>query len=231
MRTVAVIPVKQKSDRVENKNFKEFADGLSLIEFKLKQVIDSNCFDEVYISSNSPQAKSLAEKYGINHINREDYYCSNDISWSDVIHHVISSLPEEDNTSVAWCHTTSPLFWNYSEAITKYKELMQSPESGYDGLTTVTPFTEFLVTDKSRPFNYHWGIWHDYSQHMEKLYRITGALFVAKKSEMIKNRYVMSKKPYLFLTNPIEGLDVDTVFDFKLAQLIYNEKEMLHHAW
>jgi CMP-N-acetylneuraminic acid synthetase len=34
MRIVAVIPVKQKSDRVENKNFREFADGFSLIEIK-----------------------------------------------------------------------------------------------------------------------------------------------------------------------------------------------------
>jgi len=228
MRIVAVIPVKQKSDRIENKNFREFSDGLSLIEFKLKQVVDSNCFEKIYISSNSPIAKNLSEKYGIHHIDRDDYYCSNDTSWSDVIHHVVTSLPEDDNTSVAWCHTTSPLFWRYKEAVKKYKEVLNS--SDYDGLITVTPFTEFLVTKNSRPFNYNWGVWHDYSQHMEKLYRVTGALFVAKKSEMIKNRYVISKKPYLFLTTPAEGVDVDTPFDFELAQLIYSNKKLLSYV-
>ncbi|RFM24100.1 MAG: hypothetical protein D0433_07340 [Candidatus Thermochlorobacter aerophilum] len=65
---------------------------------------------------------------------------------------------------------------------------------------------------------------------MEKLYRVTGALYVAKKSEMIKNRYVISKKPYLFLTTPAEGVDIDTPFDFELAQLIYSNKKLLSYV-
>lgn len=229
MRKVAVVPVKQKSDRVQNKNFRQFADGLSLLEFKVKQIIDAGCYDKVYISSNSDEAKAVADKYGLQHLVREDYYCNNDISWSDVIHHVASSLPEDDDVAVSWCHTTSPLFWKYGEAVKKFEELIASA-SGYDGLTAVTTFSEFLLTEKSRPFNYNWGIWHDYSQYMEKLYRVTGSLFIAFKKEMIKNRYVMSKKPYLYITSPAEGLDVDTVFDFLLAQKIYNDKELLNYA-
>lgn len=230
MRKIAVIPVKQKSDRVENKNFRLFADGCSLLEFKLKQVIESGAFDKVYISSNSPNARELAKQYNIQHIDREDFFCNNDISWSDVIHHVVSSLPEPDDVAVAWCHTTSPLFWRYKETMAKFEELIQS-NSEYDGLTTITPFSEFLLTEKSRPFNYNWGIWHDYSQYMDKLYRVTGALFIAYKHEMLKNRYVMSKKPFMFPTTPIEGLDVDTIFDFKLSQKIYEDKELLNYAW
>jgi CMP-N,N'-diacetyllegionaminic acid synthase len=229
MRKVAVIPVKLKSDRVQNKNFKEFADGYSLLEFKIAQVLNEGCFDQVYISSNSPQGKELAEKYGLKHIEREDYFCSNDVSWSDVIHHVASSLPEDDDVAVAWCHTTSPLFWRYHDVLKKYEELLAA-KSGYDGITTVTEFSEFLLTEKSRPFNYNWGIWHDYSQYMEKLYRVTGALFITTKGEMIKNRYVMSKKPFLYVTKPFEGLDVDTNFDFILAQKIYNDKELFNYA-
>lgn len=229
MRKIAVIPVKHKSDRVQNKNFKIFADEVSLMEFKIKQVIAAECFDQIYISSNSPVAIELAAKYDLVHILREDYFCSNDVSWSDVIHHVISSIPEADDVSISWCHTTSPLFSKYREAINKFEDLIATG-SVYNGLTAVTPFSEFLLTEKSRPFNYNWGIWHDYSQHMEKLYRVTGALFIAFKSEMMKNRYVMSKAPFLFPTTPAEGLDVDTVFDFLLAQKIYEDKELLNYA-
>jgi CMP-N-acetylneuraminic acid synthetase len=229
MRKVAVIPVKQKSDRVENKNFRLFAESYSLLEFKIRQVIESGCFDQVYVSSNSPMAKELAAKYNIPHIERADSFCNNDISWSDVIHHVVSSLPEPEDVAVAWCHTTSPLFARYKDAVEKFEELIAT-QTHYNGLTAVTTFSEFLLTDKSRPFNYNWGIWHDYSQYMEKLYRVTGSLFIAYKHEMIKNRYVMSKNPYLFPTSPVEGLDVDTVFDFLLAQKIYEDKELLNHV-
>jgi CMP-N-acetylneuraminic acid synthetase len=230
MRNVAVIPVKKKSDRVQNKNFKLFADGLSLIEFKLKQLLDAGCFDTIYISSNAPEAVALAKQYNVQHILREDYFCSNDVSWSDVIHHVISSLPEADDALISWCHTTSPLFSNYKVAIEKFHSLIME-QSEYNGLTAVTEFSEFLLSEKSRPFNYNWGIWHDYSQHMDKLYRVTGALFVAQKGEMIKNRYVMSKKPYLFVTSSAEGIDIDTQFDFRMAQIIYENKELLNHAF
>ena len=41
MRIVAVIPVKDKSERVESKNFTEFAKGISLFELKIKHLIDS----------------------------------------------------------------------------------------------------------------------------------------------------------------------------------------------
>lgn len=221
MRKVAVIPVKEKSDRVDNKNFKIFADNCSLLELKIKQLLAANCFDAIYISSNSDKAKSLAIEYQVQYIERSDSYCNNIISWSDVIHYVISSLPEESDTVIAWCHTTSPLFSGFTEAMQKFMDLIKG-NSEFDSLTTVTPFSEFLLNEKSRPYNYNWGIWHDYSQNLEKLYKLTGALFIALKSEMIKNRYVMSKKPYLYLTSPIEAIDIDTTYDLKLAQLIYN---------
>lgn len=230
MRSVAVVPVKEKSDRVASKNFRSFVDGMSLFELKLKQISHSGCFDTVYISSNSVEAERLSRKYGCEFIPREDSYCSNDISWSDVIFEVISSLPEPETTAVAWCHTTSPLFTRYKDALEKYQELLKEVPATFDGLTCVTEFSEFLLTSNSRPFNYTWGVWHDYSQHMEKLYRVTGALFIASKATMLKNRYVMSNRPYLFVTEPFEGLDVDTPFDFQLAQMVYKNLEELTNA-
>ncbi len=226
MKIVAVIPVKDKSERIESKNFTEFIDGISLFELKLKHLIDSNVFNEIYISTNSPKAKKICSKYGnIKIIDRDDHFCNNITSWSDVIHEVASSIPEENDVSLAWCHTTSPLFNNYKKAVEKYKEATK--DGKYNGLITVSRLTEFIVSEKARPVNYHWGVWHEYSQNLDKLYSITGALFISKKKEMIKNRYVCSTKPYLFEVNDFEAIDIDTPYDFKIAQIMYKNKEQL----
>lgn len=226
MKIVAVIPVKDKSERVESKNFTNFVDGVSLFELKLQHLVDAKVFDEIYISTNSARAKNIATKYdNIRILERDDYFCNNITSWSDVIHEVVSSIPESDDTSIAWCHTTSPLFNNYKEAVEKYKEVISSNE--HNGLTTVSKLTEFIVSEKARPVNYHWGVWHEYSQNLDKLYSITGALFITTKAEMIKNRYVCSTKPYLFEVNDFEAIDIDTMYDFKMAQLMFKNKKEL----
>lgn len=215
-RVVAVIPVKDKSERVKSKNFIEFLDGKSLFELKIEQLKNSGVFDEIYVSSNSDRAKAVCDKEDIKYTHREDRFCNNDIPWSDVIFEVVNSLPEEEETSVAWCHTTSPLFSNFEDAIQKYKSLGEE----YNGLVTVKRFTEFLVNAKGFPVNYNWGVWHKYSQYLDIYFTITGALFVAPIKEMKKNRYVISTNPYLYETSDFEAIDVDTEFDFKLAQMM-----------
>lgn len=226
MRIIAVIPVKDKSERVESKNFTEFVNGISLFELKIQHLINSKCFDKIYISTNSPRAKEIAFNYeNVSIIDRDDHFCNNITSWSDVIHEVVFSIPESEDTSIAWCHTTSPLFSNYKAAVEKYKEV--SENNMHNGLTTVSKLGEFIVNEKARPVNYNWGVWHEYSQNLDKLYAITGALFIATKGEMIKNRYVASTKPYLFEVSDFEAIDIDTMFDFKMAQLMYKNKEEL----
>ncbi len=227
MKVVAVIPLKDKSDRVENKNFRHFVEGISLAELKIQHLINSGVFDRIYVSSDSITAKNLTKKYNLTYIKRDKYYCNNTVSWSDVIFEVVNSLPEPENTSIAWCHVTSPLFDRYNECIQQYKKL---DKSKYNGLVVVAPLSDFIISERAKPINYHWGVWHEYSQDLDKLYTITGALFVSSKKEMLKNRYVIATKPYLFEVSSLESIDIDTELQFRLAQLIYKNEAWFDNA-
>lgn len=225
MKIVAVIPVKEKSERVMSKNFKTFADNLSLFELKLKQLVASKAFEAIYISTNALEAKAIAEKHeSIIILDRNDHYCNNITPWSEVIHEVVCSIPEEDDTVIAWCHVTSPLFSDYDKAIEAYKK---GVINYYNGLVTVSSLSEFIVSERARPVNYNWGVWHEYSQNLNKLYAISGALFVATKGEMKKNRYVISTNPILYEVSEYESIDIDTPYDFKIAQLMYANADRL----
>jgi CMP-N-acetylneuraminic acid synthetase len=222
---VAVIPVKLKSDRVPSKNFREFIEGKSLFQLLVEKLLLTQKFDKIYVSSNAEEIKSEVEELGCIFVPRKEKYCNNEIPWSDVIYEVVKSIPEDDDVSIAWCHTTSPLFDNYDLAIKKYFEVLH--KNTYDGLISVTPISEFIVSENRQPINYSWGPWHKYSQHLDKLYAITGALFIAKKREMLLNRYVISKNPLYFEVLQYEAIDIDTTYDFELAKILFKNLKTL----
>lgn len=223
MRTVAVVPVKEKSDRVTSKNFREFHDGISLFEHKIRQLRTSGCFDAIYVSSDYEALKERQAELGFIFLKRDPDYCTNVMPWSDVIHYVASSLPENPGTSLAWCHTTSPLFNDYSACLRNYHEKVAEGE--HDGLVSVKRVAEFLISEGGLPINYGWGVWHRYSQHLPKVYAVNGALFVAKIGTMIENRYVISRQPYFHEADDLSSVDVDTELDFSYAQYLMEQHQ------
>ena len=86
---IAIIPVKHESERVKNKNFKNFFNNYSLLEIKIKQLILSKAFNKIVISSNSPLAKKLAIRYKCNFVKRSSKFSNNITPWSDVITNVV----------------------------------------------------------------------------------------------------------------------------------------------
>ena len=55
---VALVPVREGSERVTNKNFRRFHNNKSLFDLKILQLKKSNIFDKIYVSSDSLKVKS-----------------------------------------------------------------------------------------------------------------------------------------------------------------------------
>ena len=225
---VAVVPVKKKSERLNDKNFRKFYKGKSLFDLLIDKLLLSKMIEEIYISSNNLHLEKKVKKLGCNFIYREDKYCNNVIPWSDMIYHTIDSIPVNNQTVIAWCHTTTPLFDSYDKAIKKF--LKDAKKTKCDGLVVVSKFNEFIVSENKKPINYSWGPWHQYSQYLEQLYTVTGSMFVAKKNEFLKNRYVISKQPSYYEISRYESLDIDDAYDFELAKILMKNYKIKKYA-
>lgn len=223
-----VIPVKKKSDRVKDKNFRNFFNNKSLFDLLIEKLIKSHFVEDIYISSNNKEIEKKVTKLGCTFVYREEKYCNNIIPWSDMIYHTVNSLPIKANDHLAWCHTTTPLFDNYDQAIRKYFNDRKKYKN--DGLVVVSPFSEFIVSEMKKPVNYSWGPWHKYSQDLEKLYTVTGSMFISKKNTFLDNRYVIAKNPSYFEVSRYESLDIDDIFDFELAKLLIGNKKIKKYA-
>ena len=214
---IAIIPVKHQSERVENKNFKPFGlNGSSLFDL-LVDKLSKVGLDKIYISTNSPLVKP-DDRYSI--LPRDNEFCNNVTPWSDVIAQVLSTIPEERDVNVLWCHTTTPLFVDYSKALNTF---LGRDETRYDSLVVVEKMKEFILTEHGLPVNYAFGPWHKYSQHLPSYYRIVGSLFIGKLADLLKYRYVFGINPLLFETDSSQSLDIDTPVDFEMARYLYNQ--------
>ena len=182
MRLAAVIPVKHTSERVKSKNFRNFYQGKSLLDLKIEQLLQTPAVDQIYVSSDSPEAEAACRKYDINFIEREDSLCNNVTPWSDVIHSVASSIPVDEDDHLAWCHTTSPNFSCFDSAISEYFAAIAS--GIHNGLVAVSQCKEFIVDDMAQPVNYSWGPWHKYSQDLRQYFFVSGALFLSQKKRV-----------------------------------------------
>jgi CMP-N-acetylneuraminic acid synthetase len=213
---VAIIPVREGSKRVKNKNFKKFANEKSLLELKIKQLKKQNCFKKIYLSSNSKTAKKIAIQNNINFLYRPDYYCSSNAKMHEYNSYMLSTIPGDPD--VAWTMVTAPLFYDYKKAISKY---YKSKNQGFDSLITVCKFNEFLINSKSKPINCSFGMWHSLTQDLPKLFTITGGVYIAKKSDQLKWNYWFGMKPFMMKISKLKSIDVDTTEDFKIAQALF----------
>ena len=212
---VALIPVREGSQRVKNKNFVDFAGRRSLLDIKIDHLKQAGCFDRIYISSDSDRARQIAKENEIDFLERATEMCQSSVIWADVVEHIMNTIP--GNPIVVWALATSPLFTRYANVAEAF---LTNKEN--DSLVAVLPKKSFFINKFGKGINFNPGYWHPYSQELETYYEVTGACYIGRKSDMLKWKYWFGIKPYLFQVSETEAIDVDTLEQFKFAQKLHD---------
>jgi CMP-N-acetylneuraminic acid synthetase len=211
---VALVPIREGSTRVKNKNFREFSNGMSLLENKIVQLKDADVFDKIYISSDSEHARGVAQNLDVDFLERDSKYCVDGPRNNELLDHIIGTVP--DNPYIAYALATNPFFDRYKEAITTYFDSGNS----FDSLVAVSKRKDFYLNSLGRPINYSFGPWHEFSQDLDPMFQITGGLFFSHKSTMQYLHYYIGVSPLLFETSLIESIDIDEEDQYHLSQII-----------
>lgn len=220
-RIVAVVLAKGFSSRVYEKNFRPFHKELSLLEIKIAQCQQSGAFDAIYVSSDDERAAAIAQQQGVRFVPRDGKLCLDSTPWYEVLEGVLDSLAEDDDVWVAWCPVTSPLFRRYADVVNSLTEKLSE---GTNSIATVTPLKHYYLNDHFIPLNHRWGVWHAYSQAIPPIHQLNLACIIAQKKEMKFCQYQIGSRPAFFSTEVWEGLDIDTMEEFELAQWYYERK-------
>lgn len=213
MSITAIIPVREGSRRLKNKNIAPFA-GTNLLINKINQLKQVEQIDTIVVSSDSDTMLAMARKQGVATHKRALEYCDEKSkSFGEVVAYICENVEGDD---ILWATCTAPLVFpkHYSEAINLYPKALQQ---GYDSLVSMEQFKRYLWDDKG-PVNYELGIKHVPSQQLPPLYFVTDGILIAPRKKMIEWKYFHGSNPYRYILDKRTSIDIDDGLDLACAR-------------
>lgn len=211
-----VIPARAGSKRIKGKNTKSF-NGFPLIEHSIRYA--QNYIDgDIIISTDDKQIRSIAERYNVTIVWRDESLAQDQTPTTDVVKDVIERV-EKSYDFVVLLQPTNPLRPKklFEESIKLLKEKKS------DSLITVSLSEHKLGKIKQsvfKPYSYEFG---QRSQDLEPLYYENGLLYLCS-YELAKNGKMISENPTaMIVEHPFASVDIDTELDWKWAELISKE--------
>lgn len=213
----AIVPVREGSRRLKDKNISPFGDSNLLIH-KLKQLKKVNLIKKIVVSSDSKKMLDIASQInGVStHFRSKEF--SDEISqpFGSVVKHIASNVSGDH---ILWAPVTAPLVTEkiFHDAILKYFEVIND---NFDSLISVEVIKRY-IWEETGPLNYELGLKHVPSQDLPELYFVTDGIIIAKRLDMIRWSYFHGVNPYKYRLDKIASVDIDDELDLLQAKAWY----------
>ena len=211
----ALIPIKEHSERVKDKNFRNFC-GKPLYHHILETLERTYAVDEVIIDTDSllvmNEAPKLFSKVKV--VERLDELRGDYVSVNRIIEHDLSI---SDGDIYIQTHATNPLL--KAETIAKALKTFVEDEIGYDSVFSVNRYKSRFYLDNGDPIN------HDpdnliRTQDLSPVFEENSTIYIFTKRSFSKHKRRIGEKPMMFETPKIESIDIDDELSFRLAEIL-----------
>lgn len=223
MKTIAVITARGGSKRIPKKNIKEFM-GKPIIAYSIETAINSKLFDEVMVSTDNEEIAKIALKYGAkvpfirSEKNSDDYSTT-----VDVILEVLNKYKENGKEfDYACCIYPTAPFITCEKLISGYNLLINHQ---FDSVIPVVKFSYpiqralKIENNKLRMFFPDNILMR--SQDLEHSYHDAGQFYFINCEKFLKSFKLIGENSSFIEMNEIEVQDIDTMEDWRLAEVKY----------
>ena len=210
MKVAATIPIKSNSTRVKNKNFRLLG-GKPLYEYIIDHCIQAECFDDIYVDTDSAEINSYCTENQIICIKRKPELTLDTANGNDVFHYDIDFVGHYD--FYFQLYATAPFLKpeTIRECVNKLTH-----SSKYDSILTATEEYGWFWY-KDQPVNYQPNILPR-SQDATPVIKETTGLYGVSKRAYDRYRCRVGATPYFYIIRDRkECIDLDTYNDFDIA--------------
>lgn len=209
MKVVSFIPIKLNNQRLPGKNLLPL-NGRPTCEYIFDTINAVDTIDEKYVYCSSESIlKYLPD--GIRFLKRDRYLDGFHVKGLEIIDHFVRDV---DADIYVLTHVTQP--FTKPESIQKALEKVISGE--YDSAFSAVMLQDYMWMN-GRPFNYNMKD-IPRSQDLEPIYMETGAFFIFRKEVFTKLGQRIGNKPFIYVIDRFEAVDIDTKEDFAFAQIV-----------
>ena len=210
MKVAATIPIKSNSTRVKNKNFRLLGDK-PLYQYIIDHCIQAECFDDIYVDTDSPEINSYCTENQIICIKRKPELTLDTANGNDVLHYDIDFIGHYD--FYFQLYATAPFL--KPESIRDCVDKL-THSSKHDSILTATEEYGWFW-HKDQPVNYQPNILPR-SQDATPVIKETTGLYGISKRAYDRYRCRVGATPYFYIIRDRkECIDLDTQEDFDVA--------------
>ena len=226
---LALIPARGGSKGLPRKNIRPLL-GKPLIAWTIEQAKASKYIDRVVVSTDDEEIAEIARKYGAEvPFMRPKELATDEAKGIDVVLHAISFFEREygNDFVLVYLQPTSPL--RTTEDIDNaLDELFNNPKA--EAVVSVCEcehhplWCGVLSEDRCMKNFLQPEVLNKNRQELPKYYRLNGAIYVGKVFYIKKNKNFFGENTYAYIMPSIRSVDIDTIVDFKLAEILLKEK-------
>jgi N-acylneuraminate cytidylyltransferase len=219
---LAIIPAKIFSRRIPGKNFKTFY-GKPIISYTLNNLIKTNLFDKIHISTDCEHIKKIIKNPNIDiDFFRKESLCKDNVGLHEVIKWTLEEYKKLNLSfdTICLAYPTSPLL-DYNDYINACKFFEKKSKYPLISVGKYRPSIDEALIIKSRfikPYNKK-KFYQDSTKHKEYFFDSASFIFYSNKLINVKsNKFT----PYVL---PFEKtIDINTAEDWNIAKKLYKIK-------
>lgn len=221
---IAIIPARGGSKGLRNKNIKKLGQ-YPLLSYSIRAALDSGCFTEVFVTTDSDSLSQVALGYGAQVIERPSSLAQDDTPMTDVINHVYTYLtgskkafPED-----IFCllQPTSPLRGasHIRECVAQFEN--KSYKSAVSvSADTHSPFKSLCIKEGGLTPLFDVKYLHANRQTLEKTYRQNGAIYLTYWRNFLSEGGFIHFPAMPYIMDAKESIDIDTLEDFQCVERV-----------
>lgn len=232
MKVLAVIPARGGSKGVPEKNIKDLG-GKPLVAHAIECAIQSTSVSKIVLSTDDEKIATVGRQYDIDVLKRPAYLAEDDSNVVGTVEHVIKEY-NEDFDLIVLLQPTSPLRI-YSDLDNIISLLIDNTE--IDGVISVVPMNDthparmynLMENDELRPLIDSGESLR--RQDLNPVYYRNGCFYAVKTKAFTTQKTFMVEKKLAYVMNSDWLVNIDTMRDFKLATLLYEDwkKEIINN--
>ena len=219
----AIIPARGGSKRIPRKNVREFC-GKPMIAWSINAALESECFDQVVVSTDDDEIAEVAVQYGADTpFMRPEELADDYATTGQVMSHAVKKLLEQYNnlSSVCCLYATAPFV--SSEDLQSAANQLEAGDADFVFSATSFPFPTqraIRLDENLRVEMLHPEHLLTRSQDLEETYHDAGQFYWGRPSAFLEQRSFFSKRSEAFLIPRHRVQDIDTPEDWILAELM-----------
>jgi N-acylneuraminate cytidylyltransferase len=220
---IAIITARGGSKRIPKKNIKYFLEK-PIIQYSIEAAINSNCFDEVMVSTDDDEIARIAASFGAKIPFKRSVETSNDHSTTaDVLIEVLNEYKKIDQEFKYCCciYPTAP-FITKEKLNDAYNQLIKS---GAETLVPVVRFgfpilRSFKINDGLLKLNWP-EFMNSRSQDLPLAFHDCGQFYFFEVESFLKHKKLFTEFTVPFEMPESEVQDIDSEEDWRIAEIKY----------